>query len=1343
MKPNPLYPTLYLVCMLLLASPVTAQVTNNHGDPGISDANISFMDRGLRHYQDVLPITPTALGHHTLVNLAYGNLVHMREDVFIPGAGLPLRILFTYNSGSFFNGRFGYGWQLNYNVRYVTNSQDGSIIIVRPDDRTDLFVAEPDGSLSATYGVTDQLEALETGYKMTVYKDLFNNEGRYAEYFFESTDHHYVTRIVDQNGNALQFAYDDDKRLTTITDDAGRSLDLQYEDDQLVQITDPAGRVFTYTYTGEEMTQLTGPGGHSLTYTYTDGCHDLTSVTNGLGQEHVFQYNNDFALASVNDPAGQELYSFTYDWSPEGQTIVTDANGNLWVYSRDTQDRITSITDPMQHVITRTWNDSYKMVALVNADQQETTFGYDASGNMILMTNALGNSFRMHYDPVYQQMTSFENAVGGIEQFGYDDQGNLTSHTDVAGNAHQFVYDDRGLLTRITDPLGNQSQLVYDEFGNLIQTTHALGGTSTFTHNLIGKVTGVTDANGNQTQYSYDPLGRIIEIRDAMGGVQSIEYDAIGNMTSLIGKSGNRIEYAYDQLNRLTAKTDPLGFISTYTYDPMGNRLSYTDANGQEHQYVYNSLNQNTQITDPLGNQTTFGYNGTGFLTSLTDPNGQTTQLVYDEVNQLIQVIDALGGITGYEYDELGNQVARTDASGNRYENVFNDRSLCTQQTWPSGKSWTYGYDELGRLTNMTKPSGATEQFTYDELGRLVQSTYPEGTIQWSYDAVGNLTGIENGTSLQETTSYTYDALNRLITVNTNYGGFVGTQTLEYGYDAAGNHTSLTYPGGEEATFTYDAANRRTRVQSVDGTSEYTYDPAGNLTRIEYSNGMEALYQYDEAGRPRSLKVVDNGGVILIDRQYTFDPAGNKLTETHLEDNTSRTLVYDPLNRLIEATYSTGNQDEAHIYTYGPSGERLTKSINGSITQYVRNSDYLITREENPGGNTTYLYDEDGNRIKKTSPTHIYDYTYNSRDHLITCLRQEIADPVTDTREYQYSAIGQRAKVTDNGWPVFFTFAGKEAVVEQGNNWSINYNPRLALREDDVIAHPVYDHMGVSALEVWPEEGWMEPIHIVDFDEFGVKRKGSSEILTAVGSAIWDPVAQMLGGFGYDPSMNMISRQLNAKMSTQSSLFSSPLANLNTGAAYVNALQNRNPNMYHNLLPLFQQQPNNYYQQQQQVGSQLMNQTLTQRSSQLESDASKAFSSVTYGPITQIAPPKNIGVGEPTWVGSTAGSLGKLTAAAGTASISGGPSKFARKVDQGFTVLGDAAGIAETLGKCPGASWGVAAIQFIYQQVSGTGEKNMSGTIPLITPVGVFDMDQGYRESHRRHIMDMQFRGGV
>ncbi len=204
----------------------------------------------------------------------------------------------------------------------------------------------------------------------------------------------------------------------------------------------------------------------------------------------------------------------------------------------------------------------------------------------------------------------------------------------------------------------------------------------------------------------------------------------------------------------------------------------------------------------------------------------------------MIQTTDASGAVTVFEYDELGNLISKTNPDGLKHQYVFDALSRCTSKIWPSGSTWQYNYNDVGKLISKTDPKGVQINYTYDASNRLIQTAHPEGNVSWSYDPVGNLTGINNGMSLKEQSTFTYNQLNQLISNTTNYGSFVGNQTIQYTYDANGNRSSLTYPDGEIATYTYDAANRKTQLASIEGTTAFTYDNAGKLRTMTYANGM-------------------------------------------------------------------------------------------------------------------------------------------------------------------------------------------------------------------------------------------------------------------------------------------------------------------------------------------------------------------------------------------------------------------------------------------------------------------------------------------------------------------------
>lgn len=1047
-----------IITLLLLPCISLAQATVDLGDSLITDLHVSFLDRGMRHYQDRVDVDGHAKRFDTNINVVYGNLIHRRQEFHIPGRGLPLRLFFTYNSGSFFSGRYGYGWQMNYNVRYVTNSENGNIIIVRPDDRTDIFVRQDDGTFRATYSVRDSLVALDVGYKLIVLNDRWNNNGDYAEYFFDAPEHHYVTTIMDRNNNTLSFTYDRSRHLTSITDASDRQVLLTYGDNLLTQITDPAGRNWTYSYDAKgDMILVTDPMGETVDYSYETECHDLLTITSPNGGVHTFTYNDDYAVITVTDPMGSQKYGFNYAWTGSGTTNVTDALGNVTTYTYDELDRVTAVTDALGGTLNRTWNDRFRLVDRTDANGNTTTFIYDERGNIIQKTDPMGNTTVTAWDLIFNKRISVQDANSNTTVFTRDQNGNLIGKTDPEGNTSTYTVDEFGQRTGTTDALGNITQYTYDNFGNRTGITDALGGTSTVTHDARGNMLTKSDARGNVTTYTYDELDRLLTMTDALGGVVRHTYDAEGNRLSRSDALNNTSDFEYNTLNQQTSRTNALGGVTAYAYDAMGNRTSVADANGNTTNVTYDALNRQATTTNPMGSVTTFGYDGVGNRTSVTDPNGNTKTYgydgnnrltstsdalggietrVYDGVgnrismtdpngnttlftycgnNRLTTITDALGGITSNDYDAQGNQIALTDANGDVKTYEYDALGRRTKITSPGGNTWEYQYDAAGNVIQRTDANGAVTSYTYDALNRRTKTIYLDGDVDWEYDAVGNLVRAKSNRGINDETLFQYDAIYRTTSKVVTYDETIGQRSITYTYDDGGNRTSMIHPDGEVTNYTYDAANRISDLTSFGGTSTYTYDASGNLTMMINPIGATTTTTYDAVGRPLTFISTNSAGEILQDREYSYDAAGNEINVNYYKRPTYRKLDYDGLNRIVQQT--TGYVSESgqplstntRTYTLDAIGRRLKEErSNGNVTTFAYNADGFLTEQVKPDHTYVYTVDNNGNRTSRTKvggdeTTYTFDYENRLETSYLSHYGLET---------FYYSPMGKRLKYT-------------------------------------------------------------------------------------------------------------------------------------------------------------------------------------------------------------------------------------------------------------------------------------------------------------------------------------------
>lgn len=190
----------------------------------------------------------------------------------------------------------------------------------------------------------------------------------------------------------------------------------------------------------------------------------------------------------------------------------------------------------------------------------------------------------------------------------------------------------------------------------------------------------------------------------------------------------------------------------------------------------------------------------------------------------------------------------------------------------------TYGYDQYGRQVSVTDTLGRETRTEYDAAGRVERSivNYVDGVYvannpdedlitQYEYDQAGNQKKIID--PLSRETLYSYDALNRVITITNPLSG-----ATTYDYDPAGNRVGLTDAENRTTTYDYDAPNRVvTTTNALGGQTGVTYDAVGNRLR-QIINGDTTTYLYDAANR---LAQVDG-------QPYTFDanPASRDFAAT-------------------------------------------------------------------------------------------------------------------------------------------------------------------------------------------------------------------------------------------------------------------------------------------------------------------------------------------------------------------------------------------------------------------------------------------------------------------------------
>ncbi|MBI3021625.1 MAG: hypothetical protein HYY59_06495 [Candidatus Omnitrophica bacterium] len=605
-----------------------------------------------------------------------------------------------------------------------------------------------------------------------------------------------------------------------------------------------------------------------------------------------------------------------------------------------------------------------------------TQLTYDAYGNVLTVTDALGRTTTNTYDATGTYLVQIRNTLGHTRELTYDPRfGTVTRSTDQNAVA----------TTTLSDPLGRVTKVIGPTDTVALPTIEYEYDLATIPTKIVTHTRVQSGFPLRLTHYTFnDGLGRTIQSRSpAEDPAKQVVTGAVElNPRGLVSKqwvpflddlSTNHrpvtlvtghsslatVSYTYDPLGRLLTTRDPDGSTTSTAYDDWS--VTATDANGHQTRRTQDAFGRLATVEEFSAK----GLGGSAMQGGGNDGQTYTTTYAYDALGNLSQVTDARGNVTRITYDSLQRKLSMDD---------------------PDMGRWSYAYDAVDNLTSQTDARGVTINFAYDALNRLTQKSYtvpqtsdirPQTSVTYSYDdtakpfSKGKLTRITDGSG---SSSFTYDQLGRL---NSEEKVIDGTRyTVNRSYDLLGRLTSLTYPDGDVASYTYNPQGGIETI-ALDSlatghsplVTDVSYNAAGQLTKIVYGNGTISDYTYNpQTLRLSSLRTMNNELRTLQDFSYAFDPVGNITAITDRVHTGTQAFQYDPLNRLTQAAGSYGTQ----TYAYDPLGNMTSKEgvmmtyglVDGSkphaVTSTSADSVQRIAY--------SLSYDANGNLIKK-SPT--------------------------------------------------------------------------------------------------------------------------------------------------------------------------------------------------------------------------------------------------------------------------------------------------------------------------------------------------------------------------------------
>ncbi len=1053
MKDNHVHDTLVVENnTIFIRNPKTdiAYTPEEKDEDAMSAVDAALMGRGLHCEYGFEPI-----------NLNTGNFYYNTQDTTIADLNGEFSIERTYNSKAISGSSyFGRGWSFYYD-EHLSQKADGSIAYKLGDGKKLIFYPNGSGGYLSP-----------EGYNFTLVKDseiVGTGEDSYTVYTYTISDGDGITRKFNSYG------------LLTSIEDKGLITTLVYDDSYMLDyIASPSGKIYDITLDDMgRIAVISLPNSSTLRYAY-DAAGNLISYTDAAGNTIKYNYDSNHKMTAWYDGNGTRIVKNTYDdkgrvisqTDAEGNTVtlsysnnqtkVTDANGNVTVYTYDNQYRTTKIEYADGTSVNYTYDSNNNL-----ASDDRYTYAYDSRGNMLTRKRKDGKTQSYTYNSANQvtlftdydgskigytynngDLTAVTYPDGTKDSYNYNSVHQVISHTDRKGNTENYKYDN-AVLTAYTDFNGNTYSYAYDSMNRCITAVAPDGNVSRITYSPNGEITSEISPDGSVTAYTLDKADYVTKITNKQGYVSDFTYNGLGKIKKGTDPRGNYIEYTYDGNGNKKTEKDLNGYITGYEYDCHDRIIKITYAKGESNErtiaYTYDEYDN--VLTVKLDNKLIYSYdydNNTGSLVKVTDAMGNVTSYENDLLGRPVNVEYSDGNKVRYSYDFLGEITEYKDVTGIITKNTYDENGRLIETAINDEIKTTYTYDKNGNLLSKTDALGGLVSYAYDSVNNCISYTDENGAVsEYTYDYMNNIISITN--PAKDVSSFKYDKMGNLIS-KTDYNNAV----TEYYYDAAGNMISCKDPLGNITNYSYDKKGQqlsKTDIYGYETLMEYdaygnivkiidaseneivlSYDNMDNLIKTELSNGDTSRFSYDELGR-----LVSKTDAAGLKTEYIYDDMNRLIAES---DNTGRNekYKYDKYGRLSEKTDTIGRSIRYEYDKY--SNISQITDYDGTVINYaydlVGNNTEIDTAglikqkfEYDPVGNITaytigekkykYEYDSLNRIISETSPSDIVkEYEYDSMDNLTSSI-----DGNGIKTAYEYDVVGNLVKLTDGNGGIY------------------------------------------------------------------------------------------------------------------------------------------------------------------------------------------------------------------------------------------------------------------------------------------------------------------------------------
>lgn len=722
------------------------------------------------------------------------------------------------------------------------------------------------------------------------------------------------------------------------------------------------------------------------------------------------------ALLSVVDSTVQNQTIKTFDGAGRTTAEILISYGiEKWRSTLAYNGEVTTVTPPTGGTKTSTIRDvrgrPMEMRELApDGSSNLTRYGYDAAGNLAVVTDPVGNIWRYTYDLRGRKVTD-EDPDKGTSTFTYDDAGQMLTTTDARGVTLAYSYDILGRKTGLYEGSTSgtkRAEWKYDTFpdgtttkGYPVSSTRWLNGNAyassvlgydtmyrpTGTQVVIPSVEGPL-AGTYKTTVGYTPTGNVSWIQLPPGGKLLTEkitygYNSFGLLTSTKGATtyvNNTLYSEFGQPTQIDIGSPGKHLWQSYIYDPATSQVKRTrlvreitgDSSVADLNYSYDPAGNVTKIADtPEGGQADTQCFRYDFLRRMTDAWTATDSCVAVPSAATVGGPDAYWH--SYTFDKIGGRLSETkhDTTGNS----AND-ATSTYTYPPAG---TDGPHALSTVTTVGPAGTSSSRYSYDNTGNM-NSRVIAGVMQ----------------------TLNWDAEGRLSTVSQGAGDTV--QTTDSVYDADGNRIIRRDPTGATLTVSGMELRLDKATNTVTGTRYYSHGSSLVGTRV----GAKVTWIFSDHHGTATVSV--DGSTLAVTRRK-FTPYGQPRSAWPTTWQGERGFVggqidastglvqlgaraYDPLiGRFISVDPIIDHADpqQANGYAYAHNAPATRSDPTGLYDPDV--NDYCNSTPQNCNSTRTEINSAPVNPVDEVDETERYDWSkefrqwYNEAHNLAVALR--------------------------------------------------------------------------------------------------------------------------------------------------------------------------------------------------------------------------------------------------------------------------------------------------------------------------------------------------------------------